>query len=60
MIIQEEPAYGLPMGLLPHFHPLGLGQIRALVTAGMAPVTHGSNPEVMGLDRPALSISKLI
>jgi hypothetical protein len=48
------------MGVFPHFHPLGLGEVGALVAASMAPVTHGSNPEVMGLDGSALPISKLV
>jgi hypothetical protein len=48
------------VGVFPHFHPLGFGEVGALVTAGMAPVTHGRDPEVMSLDGPAFTIFELI
>jgi hypothetical protein len=60
VIIQEEPANGLPMGFLPHLHPLGLGEIRALVTAGMAGVAHARTPKIVRFHGPPFSIPELV
>lgn len=48
------------MSLFPHLNPLGLGEIGALVAAGMTPVTHGADPEVVTFLATALFISELI
>ena len=60
MIIQEEPSDGFPMGFLPHLYPLGLGEIRALVTAGMTGVAHARRPEIVRFQGSPFSIPKLV
>ena len=48
------------MGHLPDIHPILFGHLGTLVQLGMAGITKRRNPVIMGLDRAALAVPKLV
>lgn len=60
MPILEKPANGFSVGALPHFHPLALGQLMALVEFKVAREAQGRDPVVVSLDASPLPITQLV